>query len=621
MSVNREGYILVPDVGPIAANGMTIQQLREKMLRRMTAVYSSLRNGERGATSFLDVSLGKLRTIQIFVLGEVQKPGGYSLSSLSTALQAIYLSGGPAIIGSLRNIQIIRGGKTISTLDFYDYALQADRSKDIRLQDGDIVFVQPIGKRAGVTGFVLRPAIYELDESETLGDLLKLAGGFRFDAYINRIHIERLIPFEERKNYSNNFLDFDIRFSSQQEILASKFEIKNGDIVTIFQVGLIPEDRVTITGNVRKPGIFELKPGMRVSDLITEADSLARNTFSERGTIFRLLKNLRREVIPFNPRIALLGDVSNNIELKNEDSLVIYKESQFFPVHTVSVGGAVKNPGSYPRHDGMTVADLVIMAGGLTEDASKTDWEVARLDTSKIGLLSKITKFNVSENYWDDPVARRIVLEDFDHLMVPSNPKYNKQRVVTISGYVLYPGSYALRSEGEKLSSLIKRAGGIRMGAYLEGSTLVHKWKMAGLVPIDFTKALADTESLENVELLADDSINIAFRQEVVLVRGEVFVPSAVVHKKGASLSYYLDQAGGTKDGADEDRIVVTLPNGRKWEKGWFILPDPDILGGSSIFVPKKIEKEDKTLPVMRDWATIMASMAAIIIAIVQITK
>ncbi len=621
LQVNREGSILVPDVGPISAVGMTIQQLREKMLRRMTAVYSSLRNGAAGASSFLDVSLGKLRTIQVFVLGEVQKPGSYSLSSLSTALHALYLSGGPTIDGSLRDIQIIRSGKVVSILDFYDYAVYADKSKDIRLQDGDIVFIKPAGKRAGVAGFVLRPAIYELTASENLGDLLRLAGGLRFNAYVDRIHIERLVPFEERKNYEKNFLDFDLQFNTLQEIETSKFEIKNGDVIRILQVGLLPENRVTIRGNVKKPGVFELKSGMCVKDLITEADSLDRNTFSERGTLFRLLPNLRREIIPFNPRLALLGDTQSNVELRNEDSLVIYKESQFFPEHTVSVGGAVRNPGSYPRHDDMTVADLVVMAGGLTEGASLISWELARLDTTKIGALSKIKKFDVAENYWDDHSRQPILLEDFDHLMVPSNPKYNRQRVVEITGYVLYPGSYALREEGEKLSSIIQRAGGLKPGAYLEGSTIIRKWNNAGLVPVDFEKVLDDDESGENISMLDGDVINVAFKQEVVLVRGEVFVPAAVVHKKGASLSYYLDQAGGMKDEADEGRVVVTLPNGRKWEKGWFILPNPDILGGSTIFVPKKIEKEDKTLPIMRDWATIMVSIATMMVAIVQITK
>jgi protein involved in polysaccharide export with SLBB domain len=360
---------------------------------------------------------------------------------------------------------------------------------------------------------------------------------------------------------------------------------------------------------------------MRISDLVQEADSLLRDTFGERANLFRLLPNLRRQIFPINLNRAMQGDRSQNLELETEDEVVIYKQSYFFPEHTVSVAGAVRNPGIYLRTEMMTATDLVVLAGGLTESASKEAWEIAKLDTTKLGALSTIRKFNVNDSYWDDEKGEPIILADFDHLMVPSNPRFNKQRVVGVNGYVLYPGSYSLQREGERLASLISRAGGPRPGAYLEGATLMRTWNGAGLVPIDFTKALEDTESLENVVLIAGDIINVPFKQEVVLVRGEVFVPSAVVHKKGASLSYYLKQAGGLKDEADDDNIFVILPNGRKWESGWFIFPNPDILGGSVINVPKKIEKVDNTLPVLRDWATIFVSIATMMVAIVQITK
>ena len=621
LTVNREGNIVIPNAGPVPVQGLTIEASKARLLKRLTSFYSGLRNGGTDANTWLDVSIGKLRTIQVFVLGEVKKPGGYTISSLSTSFLALYVAGGPNLNGSLRSIEVMRNNKCISTVDFYDYILRGEKSKDVWLQDGDIVFVKPSIKKIGVAGFVVRPAIYELKESETLADILKIAGGLRFDAYIDRVHIERLVPFEERKNYSNNYLEYDLRFSTYQELETSNFEIKNGDIIKVFQVGSVPENRVTIAGNVKKPGVFELKPGMRVKDLIMEADSLDRNTFAERGTLFRLLLNLRREVIPFSPRLALLGEKNNDIELKNEDSLVIYKESQFFPPHTVSIGGAVRYPGTYPRHDSMTVSDLVVMAGGLTEYASKTYWELARVDTSNIGRLSKIYKFNVQDTYWNNDLGNDGLLQDFDHLMVPDDAKINNMRVVVISGYALFPGWYALQFEGEKLSSIVTRAGGLRPGAYLEGSTLFRKWNNAGLVPIDFEKAIKDEQSSDNISLLANDSITIAFKQEVVLVRGEVFVPSAVVHKSGASLSYYLNQAGGLKDEADDGRIYVTLPNGRKWERGGFFVPDPDIPGGSVILVPQKVEKEDKTLPVLRDWATIFVSIATMMVAIVQITK
>jgi polysaccharide biosynthesis/export protein len=619
--VNREGNIVIPNAGPIPAQGVTVETLKARLIKRLTTFYSGLRNGGSDANTWLDVSIGKLRTVQVFVLGEVKRPGGYAVSSMSTSFLALYVAGGPTINGSLRSIDVMRNNKCITTIDFYDYALRGDKSKDVYLQNGDIVLVKPTQKKVALSGFVVRPAIYELKKSETLGDILKMAGGLRFDAYIDRVHIERIVPFEERKLYANNYLDYDLRFSTYRELETSKFEIRDGDVVKVLQVDSNPENRVTIAGNVKKPGVFELKSGMRIKDLIMEADSLDRNTFAERGTLFRMLSNLHQEVIPFNPRLALIGDKNNNIELKNEDSLIIYKESQFFPSRTVSVGGAVKYPGTYSRYDSMTVSDLVVMAGGLTEYASKTYWELARMDTSTIGKISKIFKFDAQESYWNNQLGNNGLLKDYDHLMVPADAKFNRMRVVSIVGYALFPGTYALQYEGEKLSSVINRAGGLRPGAYLEGSTLFRKWNNAGLVPIDFKSVIADEHSTENISLLADDSITIGFKQDVVLIRGEVFVPSAVVYRKDASLTYYLNQAGGLKDEADDSRIVVTLPNGRKWERGWFLLPDPDILGGSMILVPKKIEKEDKTLPVLRDWATIFVSIATMMVAIVQITK
>jgi polysaccharide biosynthesis/export protein len=621
LTITREGNIVVPNAGPVPAQGVTVDALKARLLKRLTAFYSGLRNGGSDANTWLDVSIGKLRTIQIFVLGEVKKPGGYAISSMSTSFLALYVAGGPNINGTLRSIEVLRNNKTISTIDFYDYALRGDKSKDIRLQDGDIVFVKTIGTRAAITGNVIRPAIYELKPNETLKDILLMCGGLQVNAYYDRAHVERIIPFSERKHYEKNMLDLDMKFSSAEDLLKSNLKLENGDIISIFQISDFLQNRVTILGNVKKPGVFELQPGMHMKDVLLAADSLDRNTFSERGSLFRIMPNLRREVISFSPRLALIGDLPNNIELRNEDSIVIYKESQFFPAHTVSVGGAVRNPGTYPRYDNMTVSDLVVMAGGLTEGASLFSWELARMDTTKVGALSKINKFNVPEKYWQNHWEEIGDLNDFDHLMVPFNPKYNRERVVEITGYVLYPGAYALQKEGEKLSNIIKRAGGLRPGAYLEGSTLFRKWKNSGLVSIDFVKALSDTESLDNINVLHEDSVYISPTQDLIYVRGEVFMPAAVAHKEGANLSYYLGQAGGLKESGDEDRVYVTLPNGKKWEKGWFILPSPEIPGGTVVYVPRKIETEDKTLSILTSWATIMASLATMMIAIVQVTK
>jgi len=622
LTINREGSIIIPDVGPINISGLTIQQVREKLLHRMTEVFSSLRNGQRGATSFLDVSLGKLRTIQVFVLGEVSKPGGYSLSSLSTMLHALYLSGGPTVNGSLRTINLLRDNKVIAQLDFYDYAIKGNKTNDVRLQDGDILFVPPVQKRVAIVGAVIRPAIYELKEKEQLSDLLSFAGGIHVNAYTERVHIERLVPYNQRQQLKKDILDLDIPFHSVNDLQTSSFLLEDGDIVSIFSITNYPYNRVTISGNVNKPGTFAFTEGMRVRDLIIQADSFARNTFMEKATLLRLLPNLRREIYQFNPQKALAGDTTENLLLTNEDQIIIYQESVFFPERYVTIYGAVKKPGQYPRYEKMTVSDLVILAGGLREDANLENWELARIDTMSLEKYAIIQKFNVNSQYWDDPTTKQLILEDFDRVNVPMNPKYKHPEQVTLSGYFMYPGVYSLKGNGERLRDIILRAGGFKPDAFIPGAQMYRTVDGSRrLVPINFSELIDNPHSKSNIALMDGDLINVPRTVSVVTITGEVMTPAAVLYNKHASLSYYLDQAGGLTDNADSKRIVVRLPNGSVWKERWSIIPDPDILPGSVITVPKKIEKENKTLPIIRDWATIFVSIATMMVAIVQITK
>jgi len=614
LQVNREGNVYVPDVGPVLAQGLTMVQFRERLLRRMSAVYSSLTGRAGKPSAFLDVSMGKLKTIQVLVLGEVQKPGGYVLSSMSTVLHALYLAGGPNSGGTLRNVQIMRKGETLAGIDLYSYILQGDRSADVPLLDGDIVFVKPVARRAAIVGRVVRPAIYELRDEDHLGDLVKLAGGLRFDAYVDRLHIERVVPFERRHEYDRDILDFDAKSDNVSSLLSSPLTLENGDIVTVYGLQSRYQNRVVIDGSVNKPGPFELRPGMRVADLIRAADSLRLSTFSERGTLFRTMPNLRKQVYGFNLRLALSGDEKNNLPLLNEDSVVVYAESQFLPRHTVRVFGAVRNPGEYPRLDTMHLADLVVMAGGLVEAASVRGWELSRLDTTDLRKYSQLIKVNSQSEYWAEGIPDDLPLRDFDVLFVPFNPKFSQQKFVRISGYVMFPGVYSIRSEGERLAAIFSRAGGLRPGAYLEGSRLFRKFNNAGLIPLDFRNAIEDSGSRDNVVVYDGDSINVAFTEDVVYVSGEVYVPSPVLFEEGEGLRYYIRQAGGYKEEAEESNTVVFLPGGKKWEHG-------DILPGSTILVPKKIEKPDTVLPIIRDLATILVSLAALTVAVIQVTK
>jgi len=614
LGVNREGNVVVPDVGPVAASGLTVQQFRDRLVRRMTTIYSGLRGGAANANTFLDVSLGKLKTIQVFVLGEVARPGGYAVSSMSTALHAIFAAGGPTVDGTLRDVHVGRSGDSAASVDLYGYILKGDRSSDHYLQDGDVVFIRPAGTRTAVVGQVVRPAIYELKKGETLGDLITYTGGLRFNAYSERIHIERVVPFDQRKDFDKDVLDFDVRFEKASDLSTSTQLLENGDIVTVFKVGDLPQNRVVISGSVNKPGAFALRPGMRIRDLILIADSLKRSTFSERGTLFRVLPNLRVEIEGFNPGLALDGREQDNILLRNEDSVVVYPDSQFFPQHPVTIKGAVRRPGMYTRNDNMSISDLVVMAGGLTEGATTLGWEISRMDTTQIGVYSRILKVNMDSAYWNNEKNEKSRLEDFDVVFVPTDPKYTAQKSVKLTGYVMFPGSYVIKNEGERLEEIFTRAGGVRKGAYLEGSRLIRKFNDAGLVPLDFKKAIEDPQSRDNVVVYDGDSVHVAYIEDIIYVSGEVYVPSPVLYKENASLGYYIRQAGGYKEEAEEGKTVVFLPGGKKWEGG-------DILPGSSIFVPKKIEKPDHTLAMIRDLATILASLAAISVALIQVSK
>jgi polysaccharide export outer membrane protein len=615
-SVNREGNIVIADVGPVGASGLTVQQFQEKLLKRMSSVYSSLQGGARART-FLDVSLGKLKNIQVFVVGEVNRPGGYSIPSMSTVMTAIYSAEGPGIDGSLRNIQIIRKGERLPPVDLYMYIAQLDKSADVLLADGDIVNVVPASRRVAITGDVIRSAIYEIREGEGLGDLIRFAGGLRFYAYAKRLSIDRIVPFRERKLYDKDRLNLDVNFQSADELLASKKALEDGDVVHVFGVSFMPVNQVEITGPVYKPGRFELTAGLRVAELITRADSMSRSTFGERGTIYRMREDLRREIHPFNVRKALAGDPEENLLLQNEDSVVVYPEGVFLVRHAVAIRGAVKLPGDYPRSENMSVGDLIVMAGGITEKGTLQEVEVSRMDTVEVGRYSTIFRLDLPVEYWGTQ-RDTFRLRDYDLVSIPENPKFELPKSVQLTGYVMSPGTYAIRSSNERLADIFKRAGGLRLGAYLEGSRLFRR--NMGMVPLNFKQALEDPSSRDNVVMYDGDSVHVALVSDVVVVSGEVFVPSPVLYKKGASLNYYVDQAGGPKSEADEDRTVVMLPGGKKWEGGGLFGGD-DILPGSTVFVPKKIEKEDKTLPMLRDIATILASLAALTIAMVQVTK
>lgn len=653
LTVTRDGYIIIPNVGIIQVAGLTVQQTQQKLLMQMSQVYEGLRGGGSDANTFLDVSLGRLKTIQVFVMGEVQQPGGYLLSGFATAFTALYYAGGPNVNGSLRKLQIIRDSKTIGEADFYEFALYGKKTGDVRLHDGDVLFLPPAGKRVAVEGSVFRNAIYELKQNDNLANLIVMAGGLTFDAYTKRIHIERIIPFEQRDDYGKDVLDIDMDFISKDELMQNKFIMEDGDVVSVFSINRERENLVTLNGNVWKTGGYAITNNMRVKDLILKADSLKENTFMDRATIVRTRQDdKKKEVVSFNLGLALGGDENNNIKLQRLDVVTIYNKDFFKPPQYVVINGAVRNPGRYDRAEGMTVADLIITAGGIQIGANLSRIDVARLDTTEEKKISKVIHTSLPDDYWTVERHQDIVLEDFDIVSIRMKPEFKQTKTVIVKGEVKYPGVYAIQYEGERLSNLVKRFGGFKETAYLEGMRFFRSTDIGGVnlknisqtispmfdtlgksqtiamrlaqedVPINIVDVLKNPGCQADLILEDSDEIIISRDPGVVYVQGQVQLPSSVPYQKGASLAYYIRQAGGVTENGDKSNTVVVLPNRQKWEpSGFFLLPDSEIFSGSTIMVPMKIKEQINTLQILREWASISLSTATVGVLIWQVVK
>ncbi len=578
--------------------GSVYTALSRSFYNILSKTYSSLNPSQDGeAKTNLDVSTGTLRTVKVYVLGEVNKPGGYTLPSLSTSFTALYYSGGPTLNGSLRKIKIIRNGETISVVDLYNYLAKGDKSKDVNLEDGDIIFIPPVGERVALAGEVFRPAIYELKEDDCLKDLLTYAGGLNFNAYFERVHIERIIPFDQRKEFINNVMDIDLNFNSVEELRNSNYSLVNGDVVNILKVNNKLENRVTIRGKIRKPGIYELTSGlMTVRDLIYKADSLSPDAFREKAILTRTLPNEKQEIINFNLNKALEGDPSDNLILKNRDEIEIYSIERFFPSRTVEIAGAVKNPGIFKRYQNMTLTDLIILAGGLSDSATTKDIEVTRMDTTNPVIYANKFLISLPENYWDNSAGKNFFLKDYDRVLIRRNPTKTFNQTVSISGEVQFPGTYTLLFEGERIYDLIQRAGKFKSTAYTAGMYVYRKNPLfagtqkyiipdtlkskirdvpiydrdifnreySNRIPILWNDILEDTNSIYNIPLEPGDSLVVPKNPNVVYVVGEVGIPSSVPYMKGGSLKYYIDQAGGYTENSGIGYEIVILPNGKK---------------------------------------------------------
>ncbi len=627
LSVTKEGFVVIPDVGAVNVAGLTRSQLEDALYSRLGRVYSGVRRGA-GATTHFYIDVSQIGTNQIFINGDVQHPGSYSVSRAGTVMTALYQAGGPTGNGSMRDVQVRRNGQTVATLDVYDYALHGDATNDIRLENGDIVFVPPRGPQVRVAGYVLRPATYEVKPNQTVADLVAMAGGFTESADRRSIQIDRIVPPSERTAAGS-----DRRVVDVPSDLFSTAPVRAGDVLLVHEIARRVANRVDVKGNVWTPGAVALTPGMRLHDALRQVGGLKPDSYLGQVIVTRLRADSTREML----RTAVYdttGRAVDDIPLKDGDEITVFSTTQLRPTRYVTIAGSVRRPGRIPYREGMTLRDAVLLANGLEEGALLTNAEIARLPENRAAGQVAVTRTVPLDSTYlftrgpdgryigppgvQAPTAKapEVPLQPYDAILIKQQPDWVLQRSVTLSGEVMYPGTYALTTKSERLSDVLQRAGGLTSSAYPEGMVLVRRHDNVGRIAVDLPAVEDNARSVDNLSLVDGDSIFIPPYSPVVLIRGSVNAPSAVAYLPGADIDYYVRSAGGPNIQGDFGRAYVMQPNGHLQTRHrthlfWTSRPVPQ--PGSTVFVPAKDPNA------RRDWGQLAATTTSILGSLVAI--
>ena len=673
--VNREGEAIFPRIGALPVAGLSYGELRNHVARAFSQQFKS---------TSISVAMGQLRSIQVFVVGEVQKPGAYTMGSLSTVLSALFAAGGPAKTGTLRDVRLMRNGKVVAQIDLYDFLLKGDKSQDQRLTDQDTVFVPLVGPVVGVAGHVQRPAIYEVKSGSTLGDVLALAGGIRPTGYLTRVQLERFANNQKRVA-----MDLDLTaepvvqngltpVSNRTESDVLHTALQNMDLIKVYPISSVLQKVVYLKGHVLRPGPYEFRPGMRVNEVVSGPLDLRPDSFLDYARIIRYSGPERtRQVVPFRLLRAFAGESTSNLELQALDEIEIYSKEDLKTLPTISISGEVRKPGTYPLLKAMRVSDLIATAGGFQKLAYLKQAELTRY-ALRDGASTVNTVLIDLEKAVAGDVQHNVELQELDALAIRPVPESEVGRSVTVQGEVKLPGQYWVR-RGDRLSDVLKRAGGFTERAYPRGIILIRESaKMAqqtelqkyvaaqkqrltseaaaliaggGGGSIQGSQSLAEQaaltaqtqaldqmaarltpgrvvvklSSLESVEGTVDDlvlepgdQITIPQQPTTVTILGSVRNSSSVIHRPGLGVDDYLRQAGGMTEDADKGALYIVRADGST-ESSWLKLKD--VQPGDTIVLPQKTEAKTRPLPFWQSIAGIFASLATAAVAFVIIGR
>jgi len=578
LTVSRDGNIVIPKAGQIFVAGTRLSNLRDTMKNYLSKFYSGL--AQDPPTIFIDVTLARLRSNQVYIMGEVERPGAYAISSYATAFNAMYAIGGPKISGSLREVRILREGSLVTRVDLYDYLIKGSSPHDHRLQMGDIVFVPPRALTVAIKGEVLRPGIYELTSSENLTDLVKLSGGLNPSAYAFRAQIDRIRPLGSRVKgqAERELIDVDI-----EAVMSGRRPVPlvNGDHVSIFPIIDNVENYVDIIGGgVLRPGRYELSERIRtISDIIRAADGLTGDAYTLRADLVRTREDLTKEFIEIDLEAALRGESPGNIEIMRWDVIRVYSKLELIGAPQVTLGGFVRSPGTFPLHDNMTVYDLLFSHAGLQDSLRTARTFMDRADIFRLnrdGKTRHVVSFNLGD-VWSRKPGGDLLLQREDQVMIYSNDvrEYFK-RVVKVSGAVKNPGTFAWENNMTLADALLK-AGGFAEGAWIyeaeiariphsgiPGDSLAYSVRApildAAGVPGNPEDAIHEVFANHSParETLLEPNDHIFIRTnpdynsiQTVVISGEVEHPGEyAITKQNERLSELIARAGGLKSNA-----------------------------------------------------------------------
>ncbi|GAB6011226.1 SLBB domain-containing protein [Viscerimonas tarda] len=635
-TISPEGNINIDAIGPVYLNGMTVEEANKYLRDRFSNVFAGVGDG----SSQIKLTLGRIRTIQVSVMGEVSVPGNYAVSSLSTVLHALYRSGGVNDIGSLRSIKIYRSGKLLKDLDIYQYILNGNVEDDVRLNDKDVIIVSPYNCLVEITGKVKRPMKYEMRTDETVLDLINYAGGFVGDAYKDNVRLTRLSG-NQKKIYTLNQENF------------SSFDIADGDLLVVSPGLDLFENRVEIKGAVFRGGFYEIGADVKtVKDLIEKSGGLRGDAFLNRGVIIREKDDLTSETVAVDVRKLLSGEIPD-IPLRKNDTFYIPSMTDITEDKIFTIYGEIPRPGSYAYADNTTLEDLIIQAGGLLESASMVKVDIARRVSDPRSLsddrvLSETYTFGLKDGLVVDGTSG-FALEPYDHIYVRRSPNYHTQQNIVLQGEVTFPGTYALNKKTERISDVIKRAGSLTTDAYSKGARLVRKrteeelfksqtalkMSMQGSlkdsisvktlnldefydVGIELDKALSNPNSDYDLVLREGDRIIIPEYESTVKINGAVMHPNTVLFQNKKKVSYYINQAGGYADNAKKNKMYVIYTNGTVTKaKGG----DKNVIQpGCEIVVPsKEVGKKTSMAEIVTVGSTVVTSVASVMTMLIYL--